>query len=283
MTRDKEVFIYNIPATLLGSFPTQGLVIRSSSTRELAESARLIQTERLAWVQLLSVEDDPSPLLGLGKPVPIEIVLGTVDKEVASLYRFSDLLSEQPVRVVVPSVKGAKRATNVAVSLGFAVKLDVQQPEEEALTELIEIADLYLHNPTISQPIEFFHSLLAAMCRKADITLWQIQEEDPTLYRYVSDDGQITLSGRLSSSDLQVDGPNWPQSLKSQLQAKADECAVCGFFKNCAGYFRFPDPNYQCDGVRRLMGILKDAASDIEADLKASGQFPDQHTSEIDS
>lgn len=272
------MIIYNVPAAMLGSFPGQRVVIRSSSAKELAESAQRIQPERLAWVQLLSVDEGPSPLLGLGRPMPVELVLGNVVKEAPLLYRFSELLSEQPVRVAISCEKGAKRAANVAASLGFSVRLNVLQPEGEVLTELMGIADLYLHNPTLSQPIEFFHSLLAAMCRQADVTLWQIQEEDPAVYRYVTDDGREVLAGRLSSIDLPVDNPELARILKSQLVDGSGECASCDFLKNCAGYFKFPDRTYQCDGVKRLMRVLMNAASELMADLKASGQLPDSQS-----
>jgi len=38
----------------------------------------------------------------------------------------------------------------------------------------------------------------------------------------------------------------------------------------CAGYFKWPDPTYSCEGVKRLFTQIKAAADEINADLAAA-------------
>ena len=96
---------------------------------------------------------------------------------------------------------GLYKAAKLAISLNFAVKLEVvQRLDQPVIDELGQVLDLYLHRPNVAAPIEFFHSTFLA------------------LYR--------------------------------------------------GGYFKLPDKQYQCDGVKGLFRTLKEAAGDLQLNLE---------------
>jgi hypothetical protein len=60
-------------------------------------------------------------------------------------------------------VPGFGNVVKLAVSLNCAVKIEGGQPDESLVAELQRLARFYLHQSTVSEPIEFFHSLFLAM------------------------------------------------------------------------------------------------------------------------
>ncbi|WP_169247682.1 hypothetical protein, partial [Candidatus Competibacter phosphatis] len=70
------------------------------------------------------------------------------------------LLDNHPTRVIVPVAPGFGKAVKVAVSLDFAVRLEVEQPEPALIEEMAAVLEFYLHQSTVAQPIEYFHGSL---------------------------------------------------------------------------------------------------------------------------
>jgi len=145
----------------------------------------------------------------------------------------------------------------LAISLRYAVKLEVQQPDEDLLAELETVLDLYLHLCSVNQPIEFFHSLLLSFYRNEPVSLWEVTETDPAYVRYVGDDGSV----------VNVD-----------LNSETVECHECEFRDRCHGYFKFPDRNYNCDGVKHLFRTLRNAANEVRQDLESFKSLEAQHS-----
>src|SRR5262249_52543770 len=52
-----------------------------------------------------------------------------------------------------------------------------------------------------------------------------------------------------------------------RLVEQGAECATCPWQKPCAGYFKWPDPTYSCEGVKRLFFTVREAADEIGRDL----------------
>jgi hypothetical protein len=150
------------------------------------------------------------------------------------------------VRITIPLVSGFSKAVKLAISLRYAVKLEVRQPDEDLLQELESVLDLYLHLSAVNQPIEFFHSLLLSFYRNEPVSLWEITENDQATLRYIGDDG----------SAIDVD-----------FNSETRECHECEFRDRCRGYFKFPDRDYNCDGVKRLFRTLAQTAHELKADL----------------
>ncbi len=155
----------------------------------------------------------------------------------------------------------------LAVSLNFAVKLEGSQPEPELTEEMLHIARYYLHQGTVSQPIEYLHSMFLAFYREDPITLWAIQEEDPSRIRYITDQGEETISKRSAGVELKRNLTTFVREFKDELVAEKGECCGCRFLDNCSGYFKWPRREYRCDGIKALFHALKDAADELRRDL----------------
>src|SRR5262249_10597517 len=148
----------------------------------------------------------------------------------AALYRCAKLLDKHPVRASIPVVPGFSKAVRVAVALAFAVKLEIGQPPPPVVAELAEVVELFLHRASVQQPIEFLPGAFLALYHGIETTLWAIQEEDPALVRFVTEDGREVLARRFVAG-VAADGA---RTLVSRVAERAlageGECASCPYF-----------------------------------------------------
>jgi hypothetical protein len=158
------------------------------------------------------------------------------------------------------------KAVKVAQALNFSVKLEVGQPEATLFDELLALAEYYLRGSTVSRPIEPFHSLFLSFFSGNATNLWGLQGEDPAVDRYMTDDGKVAFSKRLVS--LGIPENQFEGFLEEFMSACRDdaECSACDFFDRCEGYFKVPDKNYQCEHVKQLFALLKEAAMELRRD-----------------
>jgi hypothetical protein len=227
----------------------------------------------LVALQLLDISADLESLDGWNPGLPIEVVLTDPEAETMKLYRLCKLQRSHPVRIVVPIVPGFSKAVRVASFLYLPVKLEGAQPDSELIDELCETLDFFLHNKAVSQPIEYFSGLLTTVIHKQPVTLWEIQEEDPAAVRYVTDNGAETMSRRPFTSP-DVDLTNFRFELTKRVLSPETECASCEFFLNCGGYFKWPNRDFSCEGVKRLFHRLRDAALELHDDLSLYPAVP---------
>jgi hypothetical protein len=202
-----------------------------------------------------------------GHTIPVDLVVADPCRDLPLLYRYAPLCAAHPIRVSVPLAPGFANVVKLAVSLNFAVKIEGGQPDESLVAELLRLARFYLHQSTVSEPIEFFHSLFLAMYHHDPVTLWTIQEEDPSLIRYITDRGEETLPGRLAGVALNQGFSTFVQELQDGVAGETGECVNCDFLRQCQGYFKWPRREYRCDGVKALLQILKSAAEELRADV----------------
>lgn len=245
------------------------VIVRSNQPSELVARVPEEYLKDLAYVQLLSLDGEVDDLIHWGELVPVDIVMRD-PAEFPRLYRYSELLENHPVRVSIPVVPGCYKAVKLAVSLNFAVKLVIaQQPDQELIQELAQALDLYLHRPNVAQPVEYFHSTFLAFYHGGAATLWSVQEEDPTVIRYITDEGEETVSPRLEGITSGADWGAVVADYQRALLAEKGECESCEFWDNCGGYFKWPDKQYHCDGVKSLFCTLKEAAGELQRELKS--------------
>ena len=272
----RDPYIYNIPAALVDAYQGRRVIVRSHDPAELAAILAEKNLEDLDCLQLLSLTGDMGPLLLAGASVPVDLVMSSPDSNYPQLYDLAPLLTRHPVRVTIPVVPGFTKAVRLASSLNFAVKLEVMQPDPELVQETSEVLAYYLHRSTVSEPIEFFHSILMAFIEEEPLNLWTIQEEDPAFYRYITDQGEETISPRFVAADVGQNPSFFLEPLINKLLVKEGECAACEFFDACYGYFKWPHKDYACDGVKALLETLKHTAHELKQDIaayhKASGK-----------
>lgn len=252
---------------MLAAYRRHSVIVRSSDPLEIVETLASEDLKRVSYVQVLSVHAELRPLALWGDAIPLDLVVENAETDLPLLYQCSQLLARHPVRITVPVVSGFSKVVKLAASLNLAVKLDVSQPKGSLIEEMSQVLQAYLHQPMVSQPIEYFHSMFLAFYRSEPLTLWAVQEEDPAYFRYIADDGAETISRRFAGTKVRHDIVRFPDRFKKELVAERGECASCEFIENCFGYFKWPKREYRCDGVKSLFQLLKDAAHQLKSDL----------------
>ena len=186
------------------------------------------------------------------QPIPIDVILEDPAVEFSSLYRLVDVRNSRPVRVTIPTRPGFMKALRLAVSLSIPVRLLPGQPDAALLAELHAAAEFYLRDPMVEVPVEFFHSLLAVFFEAESGTLWDFLEQEP---------------------EPDSSGDDSVETHLARLIATGSECATCRWQPVCAGYFKHPDPTYDCAGVKQLFLALEAAADEIRHDLTGEEAF----------
>ncbi|MGA7979480.1 MAG: hypothetical protein WCA32_04540 [Chromatiaceae bacterium] len=253
----------SIPAALYHVFPRGNLVLRAADPTEPPALLGMDVPERVVLLQLTDLTPTMEPLADWGEGLAIDLVMTDPAAELPFLYRCTGLLARHPVRVTVPLLPGVSRAVKLAVSLGFAVRLSGHQPTPETVEEARHALDGYLHNPTVSQPVEPFHGLLLAFLHDSPLSLWSLLERDPERMRVFDDSGK----------ELSNLGPASVTAFHDALVAAGAECRGCEWLSVCGGYFKWPRTDYGCTGVKRLVADVHAAAAELQrglADYNAS-------------
>lgn len=254
---------YNIPVSLLNSCQGEKVVIRSRDAGELSRHLSRMDLDKVVNLQLLSLRHDPAEVSRLPEHLGVNLVIEEVNSEFPLLYRYVDLVNSRPMLVTVPAEPGCANAVKVAVSIGFPVRLQIGQPDEQVWQELADIRDYYLHQATVCQPIEFFHSLLLSYYLDSPVTLWAIQEEDPSISRYINDDGTWSVPSRTMGED-RLDPDRFVGAFRGKLLARGAQCVACSFFDRCSGYFKLPDPAFDCHNAWALLEGIRQAAGELK-------------------
>ena len=243
------------------------MIVRAPDPLEIMANITDEDFATISFVRLLSLNGEIDGLMAWGHGIPVDLVVSDPCRDLPLLYRYAPLLGVHPIRVSVPLLPGFANVVKLAVSLSFAVKVEGGQPEESLSDELQRIARLYLHQSTVCEPIEFFHSLFLAFLQQDPVSLWAIQEEDPSLGRYITDQGEETMPGRLAGAPVNPGFSSFLHELQDGLTADKWECAGCEFVMHCLGYFKWPRREYRCDTVKALMKTLQSAAEELRADI----------------
>ena len=262
--------VYQIPLAQLGAFRGHPLVVRSDRPQDLVAQLLPSDLGNLAYIQLCGLPSDTDVLMHWAEGLPIDLVLDNPGQDFPTLYGYAKLLDNHPVRISLPVAPGFEKAVKLAWSLQFAVRLKIGQHPAALIESLARLLGDYLHKTMVTQPIEWFHSLLLGFLSDEPVSLWAIQEEDPALVRYVDDQGTRRLPGRLAELVCGPAPENFVADWSARLVAEGAECSHCPFFSPCRGYFKWPRPDYDCAGVKALLATLKEAADELRADIAAA-------------
>jgi hypothetical protein len=269
----QEQLTYNVPLALIEAYRDRRLIVRATDPVAVVQHVLPHHLMRLVALQLLDINADLEALDGWNPGLPIEIVVTDPEVETMKLYRLCGLQRSHPVRVVIPVVPGFSKAVRVASFLYIPVKLEGAQPDAGLIDELSETLDFFLHNKAVSQPIEYFSGLLTTVIHREPVTLWEIQDEDPAVVRYVTDNGAETMARQpFKSADEDFD--QFRFELTKRVLSPDAECASCEFFLNCGGYFKWPNNDFSCEGIKRIFRRLLDAAIELHDDLSLYPAVP---------
>ena len=266
--------LYNIPADRSAHYANQSVVLRSTDPAALIDALSQRQPESVAYLQLLSMSADSTVLIPQAEGLPIDLMMSDPAKQFSLLYHHTELLERHPVRVTIPLQEGFFTAVKQAISLQFSVKITLGQPDVEQIKVLIKLADYYLHNPLVSQPVEFLHSLFFAFLEDTPAWLWSIQEEHPAEFCFVTDQGEERFGGKLFNPAGNETVDHFFDQLDRLIEQGEGECSQCDYFPLCGGYFKWPRIDYRCDGdgdgdggVKRLFDQLRGTAQELYEDL----------------
>ena len=243
------------------------MIVRTHDPAEIIANVTTEDLGNISYLKLLSLKGDIDSLMNWGHTIPVDLVVSDPCRDLPLLYRYAPLRAGHPIRVSVPLAPGFGNVVKLAVSLNFAVKVEGGQPDEALSAELLRLAHFYLHQSTVSEPIEFFHSLFLAFYHQYPASLWTIQEEDPSLVRYITDGGEETLPGRLAGEAVNQDFSAFVQALQDGVAGETSECAGCEFLTQCRGYFKWQRKEFSCDGVKTLLQTLRSAAAEFREDV----------------
>jgi hypothetical protein len=228
----------------------------------------------LQWIQAEGILGDSGAWTEAAQGdsgVPIDVVLSDPASEFSDLYRLVDACSVRDIRATIPAAPGLLKAVKLAVALRLPVRILPGQPTAEGLAEIGEVLDLYLHGPMVEAPVEFFHTLLAAMSGADTDSLWMILEEDPAAFLHFDADGRARLPGSGAFDWGEISPADFVESRLRSLVEQGAECATCPWQQPCRGYFKWPNPSYTCERIKQLFSIIQAAAEEIARDL-ASGE-----------
>ncbi len=263
----------NVPVHLVDNFPENLLVVRSGAPCALVERIDDVLGERIDYVQLTDLDADPSPLIRWKQTFALDLTMTAPGRQFSRLYAFAPLLDRGPVRVQIPAVDGMRKAVKLAASLRFSVAIVPGQPNEAILPRLIELADFYLRNPAIEEPVEFFHSLFFAFVNGEKTTLWDILEKNPARFCHVEDDGSVAPPPKpvFWPKRQEFNAEDGDSHRRPSVAGNRIDCQECRFFPNCVGFFKHPDPGYTCLSIHPLLEHLEKAAFELKQDLASGG------------
>jgi hypothetical protein len=194
--------IYNIPIELFDAYRGRRLIVRAFDPLQLIDALVDEYVTNLQYVQILSLSSDTSVLAGWNVGMPLDLVMYEPEIEFGKLYQHAGLLDKHPVRVTIPVRPGFANAVKVAASLHFAVKINVGQPDRDGLGQMFSTLSMFLHKPSFAEPIEFYQSMLQSLFRDQPMSLWEVQEEDASIYRYITAQGREIISPRFLNLEL---------------------------------------------------------------------------------
>jgi hypothetical protein len=239
----------------------------------------------LRWLQvegMLADADAWTEVAHTDSDIPLDVVLSDPASEFSELYRLVDASAVCDIRVTVPVVPGSAKAVRLAAALRLPVRLLPGQPNAEALNELRAILDIYLHEPTVEAPVEFFHSLLVAACATKDVSLWVILEHDPDTIRRYNADGLTDFPATDDPNEREFTPSGFVEKHLKSLIAQGGECAACPWQRPCRGYFKWPDPSYSCEGIKGLFSAIETAGIEIRRDMADLGAARPVNSPEVE-
>jgi hypothetical protein len=258
---------YDVPLEQVERYRSYALIIRAATAESLVPVLEDAESVAIDYVRLPATVPTDT-LLRRAEGLPVELRLIEPDRDYPQLYRQRVLLEDHPVRVSVPGTAEAEPALKLALSLGFAVHLQVGPSGPDEMAALRRMLDRYLHHGGTNHPVEPFHSLLLHHLGRCEDDLWAIQESDPARIVHVTEAGSETLPGQLAAAPFEPDA-RFLDRFKATLQDRGTECSGCPHFPSCGGFFKWPDPNYSCVEVKGVLDTIRLAAAELRTDLTA--------------
>lgn len=255
MSTTQDSALYSVAASSASSVSDGELIVRISVPDDLTQLQSL-DPERVAWVEVpldLAHREELDPF-------SVDVLLTDPRAQAAKLYKLAGDRDPHLPRLSIPAEPGVGDAVSIALGLHFPVRIIPVQPDSDRIAELDLVLKRYLHDGRATQPVEPFHSALSTLLHGQGHDLWQAVEYDPQVFRR-----EPPYPG-LEEADS-------ADRLRERLEAEDAECLGCSIQPWCGGWFKWPDPGYDCAGVRELFSSLELAASTLRQDLEDAKEY----------
>lgn len=224
-------------------------VVRVRSEADLTH-LKTLPRQRVAWVEVPLELADREEL----NDFSVDVLLDDPNAQASLLYGLAGKRDPELPRLSIPSTHGVGDAAVIGMGLHYPIRIVPVQPTPAQVAELEVVLERYLRDGRATRAIEPFHSALATLLHGDGATLWDAVEHDPADYQR-----EPPLPGLESPDSVNV--------RRDRLVADGAECAGCSLLPWCAGWFKWPDPDYNCADVRNLFGKVEQAAAELRADL----------------
>jgi hypothetical protein len=252
------------------------VIIRASSCEELVTTQRSYQ-DKVKAVELDVLDSDVSDLSGL--PMGFPLILRLDPGQAALLYTHTWLCDRFPIAVNMTVDSGLLNGVKIVTSAQAHVALDLDDVRDPS--ELMAVLNYYLHEPHLSVPVEFFHTLFSSFVQGEPISLAEMYWEDPERLLYVDDAGRVAASARFAAAGkffgeladglkVNEDSPLLQEirNRKKNLFLSRSMCASCEVFELCSGYLRFVVSEFDCDPFIEVMQEIKVRAAEMAEDIR---------------
>jgi len=246
--------VFNVPAGSVPAHPAGPLIVRVNDPSDIPGIDRTA-IDRVIWFEA------PLRLAEASWPpgAPLDIIVEDPAREAAGLYGLVQFRREHDVRVTIPGRPGIARCARIAMALQLPVRLVTLQPSPAVVAELDEVLDVYLREA--SAPVEFLQAALAWWLHGDAPPIWVALELDPDWFP------RMDPGGAPAGAPSPPCERDFVARRLAQLVASGAECATCRFQGWCQGFFKWPDPAYDCAGVTRVLARVEEAAAQVGRDM----------------
>jgi hypothetical protein len=270
--------IYRVPLAFLSSYANEDVIVRSSDPAALVKAVLEDDSGRIKAAQLMSPGSGVEALSDLPRSMTIDLCLMESQQDSRMVPIWWKVLKGRAVRLVAPVVTGFSHGVKEALRVGMRVGLDIDQPGDAAVAELKDSFVFFTREPDVKEPVDLFYGLFRSFLTKRVESIWRIQEEHPSSYRYITDSGDMTLARRLADSPHGSNSDTLLVDHKLNLFVRKEECCTCRFFNYCEGYFKLPRDGYSCSAVKEFLGLVWDVAAELRLDLAQAPGAPAAHS-----
>ena len=176
----------------------------------------------------------------------------------------------------LPAEESAIRLANHLTAQGFPVRIPIAD-----LAGAPEIArkclDFYLHNRSLTVPIDPFHSLFAAACARRTVTFWKIESEEIARDIYISNEGHIGPSAATWARDFSYGGAETTLEVALSSASRTrllnivenpaetfPSCGSCSITPICRGFLALHRSTGGCDLFRKIHGAVEKSAVQMQ-------------------
>ncbi len=241
--------LVSVDASLASRSSAEGVVIRMRSEADLA-CLKDLPSERVAWIEVPLELAHRTEL----DQYSVDVLLDDPKAQASLLYGLAGRRDPDLPRLSIPSAPGVADAAIIGMGLHFPIRIVPVQPVSEQVAEMSVVLERYLRDGRATRAIEPFHSALATLLHGDGATLWDAVEHNPVDYRR-------------EPPHPGLESPDSVEVRRDRLVQEGAECAGCSLLPWCVGWFKWPNPDYDCADVRALFGKVEQAADELRADL----------------